>query len=256
MRFYKAAVLLLLTLFSCVAYGTLVFQINPTYLELGPHQKMTALSFISKQSTEVGTFQLKLARFEQGKKEVGSFKKEPQLLISPPIFSTKPHKSQIIRVARMGVPPGEIERYDYILAHQIKVKDIDTHQENKEHQQRSSVKILLNIKIPILIDPIKIIRQGELRVKKINNHQLRIFFHNTGTVHCQTTYLILHGAAGLVRKSRFEHLILARKSLSWKVELPKDLHMKDLVKVVLKSSFASGDMSYTGQVVRKPSPQK
>lgn len=151
------------------------FQVNPVQLYLGPG-KMSALLTIQNQSSDTLRFQITTNSWGQSPRGDMELGPTEDVVFFPALLTVEPGKSRNIRVA---VPKGAeaVEK-----TYRIFVKELPPAEKPAVKENRSEVRVLTRMGIPIFVQPAKIARSGSIDKIRMDGGSLKFEVRNGGNV--------------------------------------------------------------------------
>ena len=131
-------------LFSTVAYATGSIQISPLRLELSDTHS-TSILIVKNRANTPSLVQLELSAWSQQNNEE-ILEPSRDILISPPVFTIAANSEQIIRVVMRRKADSGKE-----LTYRLFLREVE---DKSQIAKAGEIKVLLNISIPIFVQPI------------------------------------------------------------------------------------------------------
>ncbi len=181
-----AALGLVLAMMASGAVSASGLQVSPTSLSLAPAKQADGLWLRNSGDAPLHA-QVRVYHWTQ---EDGKDRLDPSrgLVASPPILALDPQQSQLVRVIRIGSPPGDVEDAYRLVVNELPVKD----------DAEGGLKFVLRYSIPVFIQAAG---QGEARpdltwaLSRDNGHAV-IDVDNRGTGHAQISDVTFTDASG------------------------------------------------------------
>jgi len=201
----------LLGLFPLFIHAAAI-QVTPTRINLDNNAAIATLGLSNKASTP-SMIQIQITHWTQtGDQDV--YVPSTDLIVSPPIMSIAPGKSQLIRIALRK----NSEQRNEEDAYRIYVQEIP-----KYHPANMpGVAFALRFGIPIFIAPTVAVKHVlEWKTEKLANNNLQLLVMNSSNTHVQFTHLTLMDASthkSLISQDVFVYL-LPHQSKEWLFKL-------------------------------------
>lgn len=172
----KRFFLMIILLTNGLSADASTIQLAPVTLLFSPTQQMTTLNIKNMDKTS-STWQLSLKAWSEKSGQM-SYQSTDDFLMMPLIFSLNPSQNQLIRLARKKVTTSSVEQSYRLFVEEISQPDKTVNTEGK-----SGINILLDVSIPIFIEPEKIMKQYSISVKRQSNNNATVILKNTGNIH-------------------------------------------------------------------------
>jgi fimbrial chaperone protein len=151
------------------------FTVTPIQVYLGAGNT-SALLTVENKSTETLRFQVTAHAWNQSPKGEIELGPTEDVVFFPTLLTVEPGKQRKIRVG-VAKPAGDVEK-----TYRIFVEELPPAEKPAERGNRSEVKVLTRMGIPIFVQPGKISREGAVESLKLEGGELRFRVRNTGNV--------------------------------------------------------------------------
>lgn len=227
-------------------YGILAnaayITVTPINLYLDNATTLTNFS-LKNDSDEVATLQINAKKWQQVKgKDVYTDTKD--IVLSPVIFSIKPHSKQIIRLG-LRQPLNNTSEATY----RIITSELPVNSDSIGKTKKDTISVLLQIDMPLFIVPSAVVQNMSFQVKKKSANKVTVKFVNTGNVHAQITNLKLYDKNNCVADQSVSSRILAGQSGQAVLPLNKPL-IDNQVNVVVTETNPDGQTREFNELVK------
>lgn len=183
---------LLVVLAAGLLFGSIAraadISIMPVGISLAAGRDRAAVN-VTNQGQEGVVMQVEAVTWSQVDGE-DRYAPSRDLLVNPPLFSLAPGRSQVLRVGLRRPPGGEREQAYRLLLREVPPPGRVAAPEGGQ----GNVRVLLQIRIPVYVEPAKVVRAQEWRGRRGEDGKVALTMTNTGTVHTVVTALNLRAA--------------------------------------------------------------
>ncbi len=164
-----------LLLAATLPAGAASFAVTPIQLYLGPGAT-SALLTVENKSTETLRFQVSANAWNQSPKGEIELAPTGDVIFFPSLLTIDPGKERKIRVG-VSRPAGDVEE-----TYRIFVEELPAAEKPAASGNRSEVKVLTRMGIPIFVRPKTVRRGGAVESPKLEGGELAFRVRNTGSV--------------------------------------------------------------------------
>lgn len=196
-------------LFLSAAQAEGSLQISPLRLTLSESTAITTLT-VKNRGTTPSLVQLEVLNWTQ-KNNADVFEPTRDILVSPPVFTIAPGAEQILRAVVRRKADNNTE-----LTYRLFVREV---QDQARPAEENTIKVLLNISIPIFI-PANIKSSPKLlwSAKRINPQKISLKLANNGAQHIQIKSFQLLNADGKKILQNTMRYVLPSNTAEWALE--------------------------------------
>ena len=189
-------------------------QLSPLRLSLSESTSVTTLT-VRNRSTTPSLLQVELLSWKQ-KDGVDYFEPTRDILISPPVFTVAPNGEQILRAVIRRKPHAKDE-----LTYRLFVQEV---QDKSRPVDSGSINVLLNISIPVFIQPAITPKQQLVwSAQTMADNKVILKLANTGSNHIQVKSFELKATNDLMIAENSMRYVLPNTSTEWTLNShPKD----------------------------------
>lgn len=174
-RRYRPAALAALFLAFPFPAAAASFTVTPIQLFLGPGAT-SALLTVENKSAETVRFQVSANAWNQGSRGEIELAPTEDVVFFPTLLAIEPGKQRKIRVG-VSKPAEGVER-----TYRIFVEELPSAEKSAVAGNRSEVKVLTRMGIPIFVRPARISRGGSVESPLLQGGELKFRVRNTGNV--------------------------------------------------------------------------
>jgi fimbrial chaperone protein len=191
------------------------FTVNPVKITLSGKEQ-SALLGLQNQTDEEIRFKIVAHAWQQSPDGAMKLQDTKDVVVFPTLLTLGPRQMRKLRVG-MTVAPGDVEKTYRVFVEELPPLKSPT-------ADKSEVRVLTKMGIPIFIAPGKSTVVGVVEGKVVSKATLDFTVKNTGSVHFLASALWVRGldsAGATVFEKKIEGwYVLAGGSRSWKVEIP------------------------------------
>lgn len=164
------------------------FSVSPVRIFMGPHDRAIAVTVVNEGSEDL-VMQSELYTWQQ--KPDGSDDLQPteDVVLSPPIVKLAPKARQVLRLARVGVPPTDREQ-----SYRLIVREVPEAKPSTDRNPK--VQMALAFSLPIFITPSGAKRQMQCGVQRSSAQAVKVSCTNSGRAYAQIRGMSLTSTAG------------------------------------------------------------
>jgi len=215
------------------------FNVSPVRVELSAADRTQALT-VRNEGGEPSVVQVQMLAWSQ---DSGQDILQPttDLLVSPPVFTVQPGKSQLVRIALRSTPDP---------TRQLSYRAILQEVPGPSRAGGPSLQVALKISLPIFVEPaVETAPQLDWKAQVNPDGKLLLSAHNSGNGHIQLADFKLSAAGGteLVSQQQVSY-ILPGQTRTWTLQPNADLTPVGSVQLAGRSD--AGDLATEIEVTR------
>lgn len=179
MKSMKSIYLLpLLTQLSIVS-PSIAYSLSPVKINLEKGTNSQDIEISNDNPTE--KLRIQVDSYKWGQNPQGESVLEPtrEIVAFPTLLEIPPNSKRTVRVG-VRVPSGASEKTYRVIVKQLRNVSIGEVPQSK--QRKSELSLLVNMNLPVYIEPINILRTAEFGNGRLKNQQLAFTLSNTGNV--------------------------------------------------------------------------
>lgn len=212
------------------------FVIDPVHLSVNPKQPITELD-IRNESKTVASFEVQAKRWTQKNGE-SHLSKTDDVIMTPPIFTVKPGKTQIIRIGLMNNKFSNIEK-----SYRVFLKELPS----KKSKKRNVIQVIFNLSVPMFAKPtVAVVENSQWQLKKLGDNKVKVSLSNKGNVHLRVSHLILKdkelGKVVVNNDKTFN--LLPGNNKSWTFKLPKSASNDHKFEIVSTTNWGKQNKNF------------
>jgi fimbrial chaperone protein len=199
-----------------------VLEVTPVQLSLSPLQRIGVLK-VTNRSDERSLLQLSLLDWRQSPKGKDIYKTSHDILLTPPLFVLPAHKTQVIRFALRHPTYNTLQK-----AYRVHLKEV---QQPRQRKLGQTLYFLLDISLPLFIEPANIIENGIWSSKVLDAQHLQLNLYNDGNISLfvnQWQLLADQPYGPVMKKHSTFTYVLPRSSHSWIVKGDSNINYTDI----------------------------
>jgi fimbrial chaperone protein len=192
------------------------FNVSPVRIFLNASRKTGVLDLVN-QGAEKVTIQLKVSGWRQGPEGEDLYDSTKDIVVFPKIFELDRGEKKSLRLGYQEKPPKSMEKTYRLFLQELPIAP----------GEEKTVRMTLNIGVPIFVAPSKEIRSGAIEKAWLDNGRLKVRILNTGNCHFFIKRLIAtvrkKGGEVAFSKEITGWYSLAGASRTYEIELPSEL---------------------------------
>ena len=241
----RMALTLCAFLFSTVSLAEGALQLAPLRLVFSSvsianasnHSANTATLTVKNRGDTASLVQLEILSWSQKENEE-VLEPTRDILISPPVFTIAAKSEQTLRAVLRRKPDANNQ-----LSYRLFVREV---QDQSQPVEPGAIKVLLNISIPVFVEPINkptanLQSQLKWSAKRVQANKLHIKLNNAGTQHIQIKSFQISSHDKTIGQNAMRYA-LAGSSVEWVIEA-KDLPLN--TPLLLQAVTDNGDLRET-----------
>jgi fimbrial chaperone protein len=188
-------------------------QINPTRLTLSREHPIAILSVKNENDAAELIMQLHAVQWTQ-QNQTDAFTPTQDILVTPPLFELKPQQTQIVRLAIQKPIESEIQK-----TYRVYLQEVIPEVAAVQPPFTDSLRIALNISVPIFIQPAKPNQQFLWHATWLDDNRLQLELRNIGnmTLFTDGWEILDQKAHSLSTKKMFQY-VLPHQQVTWVVQ--------------------------------------
>lgn len=218
---------------STASHGEGSLQLSPLRLSLSDLSSVTTLT-VKNRGNSPSLVQIELFKWTQ-KDGVDYFEPTRDVLVSPPVFTIKPDGEQILRAVIRRKSDANQE-----LTYRLFIREV---QDQARPAADNSIKVLLNISIPIFIQPTNAPKQQLIwTVQNVSPDKISLKLNNTGSQHIQIKSFQLQSADEVIVAENKMSYVLPGTSTEWQLVIKSHVIKSP---IVINAITDNGELSET-----------
>ena len=212
-------------------------ETSPTHLRISSEGPVAVLR-VANTNTKPMTFQVQTYKWTQDGQTPTN-----KLIVTPPIFTVAPNKTQIIRFGFYKLKESNLQQ-----TFRVSLKELP-YKEGSSKKNKFSVKVLLDISIPLTVAPKgNIIKTLTAELFK-KEDKLYFKVNNTGNVYVYFNKVTFEANGKTLSLDTHDNHVLAHQSREWVIP-SKNLPKAKEFKVVMDNSFGDFQGNFKLGVVK------
>lgn len=199
-----------------------VLEVTPVQISLSINQKIGVIR-VTNRSDDRSLLQLSLLDWQQSPNGRDIYKISHDILFTPPLFILPAHKTQIIRFALRHPTYNTLQK-----AYRVHLKEV---QQPRQKKLGQTLYFLMDISLPLFVQPQKIVENGVWSVKVLDPHHVQLKLYNDGNVSLfvnQWQLLSNQPQGQIMKKQSTFTYVLPHCSHSWMLKNDSNINYTDI----------------------------
>lgn len=238
-----------IAMFSQAAFAG-SFYVDPVKICINEEQQVGTLHLVN-DSDVASVVHLSATKWWQDADEKLNEAPTTSLVLAPPTMSLKARETRVVRIMLRDFPKA----LENELAYRIHLEELpvtlhtkDLNQEKNGvllkggKQARGGFNFVLNISLPVFVEPVKKVSKIKWDIKKIDDKSLLVQLLNEGNIHIKASSISLYDEKGksISHIDAADYVLCCGHSTKWMAKLSKPLTAKS-VKIVAFSDLNDGE---------------
>lgn len=164
---------------ALIASPSIAFSLSPVKINLGRDTNSQDIEIFNDNSTE--KLRIQVDSYKWGQNTQGESILEPtrEVVAFPTLLEILPNSKRTVRVG-VRVPSGSSEKTYRVIIKQLRNATIG--EVTGAKQRKSELSLLVNMSLPVYVEPINVLRKAELADGRLKERKLVFTLSNTGNV--------------------------------------------------------------------------
>jgi fimbrial chaperone protein len=162
-----------------IAFPSFCYSLSPVKINLDKDARSQDIEIFNDNLTEKLRIQVDSYKWRQDARGESILEPTREVVAFPTLMEIPPNSKRTVRVGVM-VPSGSSEKTYRVIIKQLKNSTISEVTGGK--QRKSELSLLVNMSLPVYLEPINVLRKAELADGRLKERKLVFTLSNTGNV--------------------------------------------------------------------------